>query len=332
MIVLSLQVEDYDTSSSLFFHAETASSNELSTGSVLVHRLFGWAAKWDGAYFTQIAHSSSWTSNGAVLGYELEHFHAFFPLLPMLMASGSVPLQWFGLSSPAATILSGVLVSNVAFVLSVVVLFRYSCFVYRRGQPDCPEGWVPQQALVAALLYCFNPASVFMSAIYTEALFGCLSITGLLVLHSSERRWGPRWWASALLFAGCSATRSNGVLYVGYALWEVLHGPGVAAIFGLSSDVSVTCSSYCLNRVRSAESRQSKLEAVKTILSEVVGIVLYASVVVMPLAVYQRCVMPGRQTLHMPRRFCANLNQSARACVNMIVSAGTHSYAIAAIL
>ena len=59
MIVLSLQVEDYDTSSSLFFHTETASSNELSIGSVLVHRLFGWAAKWDGAYFTQIAHSSS---------------------------------------------------------------------------------------------------------------------------------------------------------------------------------------------------------------------------------------------------------------------------------
>ncbi len=290
-----MQVEDYDTSSSLYFPAGTVTGSESAGGSAVVHKLFGWAAKWDGAYFTQIAHASSWDTNGGpVLGYELEHYHAFFPLLPMLMASGAVPLQWFGLTASAAIILSGVLVSNVAFVLSAVVLFRYSCLVYRRGRPGRPDGVVPHQALVASLLYCFNPASVFMSAIYTEALFGLLSISGLLMLHGSASRWSLRWWASALLFAGCSATRSNGVLYVGYALWEVLHGPGIVSIFGSSADFSFACSS-CLHRVRGrTELRQCTREVATTLLCDLVGIVLYASVVVLPMAAYQRWVLCGR--------------------------------------
>lgn len=287
-------MEDYDTSSSLYIHSDTIAGSGNVGGSALVHKLFAWAAKWDGAYFTQIAHASSWDANGGpVLGYELEHYHAFFPLMPMLMASGAVPLQWFGLSASAATILSGVLVSNVAFVLSAVVLFRYSCLVYRRGQPGRTEGVVPPEALVASLLYCFNPASVFMSAIYTEALFGFLSISGLLMLHGSTSRWSLRWWASALLFAGCSATRSNGVLYVGYALWEVLHGPGIVSIFGSGADVSFTCSS-CLHRVRGrTELRECTREVTKTLLCDLVGIVIYAVVVVLPMAVYQRWVLCG---------------------------------------
>ena len=206
-----MQVEDYDTSSGLYYRDSAATSGP-SAGAALVHRLFGWAAKWDGAYFTQIAHGSTWdSSEGPVLGYELEHYHAFFPLLPVLMASAAVPLQWLGLPAPAAVILGGVLVSNVAFVLSAVALFRYSCVVYSRGCPNRAAAPVPREAVVASLLYCFNPASVFMSAIYTESLFGCLSISGLLMLHSDAPhalRWGWRWWASALLFAGCGATRS----------------------------------------------------------------------------------------------------------------------------
>jgi len=280
-------VEDYDTSSSLYFH--TAIDSGQAGGSALVHMLFGWAAKWDGAYFTQIAHTSSWDANrGPVLGYELEHYHAFFPLLPMLMASGAVPLQWFGLTVSAATILSGVLVSNVAFVLSAVVLFRYSCLIYRRGRPGRPDGSVPHQALVASLLYCFNPASVFMSAIYTEALFGFLSISGLLMLHGSASRWSLRWWASALLFAGCSATRSNGVLYVGYALWEVLHGPAIASLFGTSADVSFSCPS-CLHRETGRKQlRQCTREVAKSLLCDLVAIVAYTSVVILPMVAYQR--------------------------------------------
>ena len=83
-------MEDYDTSSSLYIHSDTIAGSGNVGGSALVHKLFAWAAKWDGAYFTQIAHASSWDANGGpVLGYELEHYHAFFPLMPMLMASGA---------------------------------------------------------------------------------------------------------------------------------------------------------------------------------------------------------------------------------------------------
>jgi phosphatidylinositol glycan class V len=51
-------------------------------------------------------------------------------------------------------VLSGFLLSNALFVLSAVCFFKLSATVLRDRQ----------LALAAARLYCFNPASIFHSA------------------------------------------------------------------------------------------------------------------------------------------------------------------------
>jgi hypothetical protein len=58
-------------------------------------------------------------------------------------------------------------------------------------------------ATTATILFLLNPASVFYTAAYTEALFAALSLAGCAYLDSSS-------WLSTLLFAASSATRSNG--------------------------------------------------------------------------------------------------------------------------
>jgi phosphatidylinositol glycan class V len=67
-------------------------------------------------------------------------------------------------------ILAGVLVSNVAFVLAAVALYRLGCAVLNDEPLAC----------TAALLFVINPASVFFSAIYTESVFALTSFAGML--------------------------------------------------------------------------------------------------------------------------------------------------------
>ena len=64
----------------------------------------------------------------------------------------------------------------------------------------------PVLAASATLLFCFNPASAFFSAAYTEGLFASLTMAGLYYQAS-------RPWTSAVSFAAASVTRSNGEHY-----------------------------------------------------------------------------------------------------------------------
>lgn len=77
----------------------------------------------------------------------------------------------------------------------------------------------PQLASLSVVLFCFNPASVFYSAVYTEALFAACSWWGLVMLPS-------RHWIGVGLLALASATRSNGIL----GCWFVLHAAAAQAI------------------------------------------------------------------------------------------------------
>jgi len=90
--------------------------------------------------------------------------------------------------------LSGLLLSNVCFVLAALALFWLSCLTVRDGD----------LALRAALLFCFNPASIFFSSVYTESLFAFLSWAGALSLAVDSP------WRAAVAFSAAAATRSNG--------------------------------------------------------------------------------------------------------------------------
>ena len=110
------------------------------------------------------------------------------------------------------------LVTNAAFILAAVALYDLSLEVIKNER----------MAYISCLLFCYNPASIFMSAVYTGSLYACLSFYGMLYLertsyHSSSK--GFRYFAetlmSMLLFAGACATRSNGLLLGMYPVYFV---------------------------------------------------------------------------------------------------------------
>ncbi|KAL4094318.1 hypothetical protein PRIC1_009979 [Phytophthora ramorum] len=159
-------------------------------------------SNWDGVYFTHIA----------LHGYDFEHFHAFFPLYPLLVRwlARLLPLQ------PASAILaSGWFVSNVSFVLSAL-------FLYRLGRVVLQDEAVARRA---AYLFCVAPSSIFMSAVYSESLMCLLSFSGLYFLARHAEAPKPRrafrdLVYCSLLFGAASATRSNGILLSLFVAWH----------------------------------------------------------------------------------------------------------------
>lgn len=56
----------------------------------------------------------------------------------------------------------------------------------------------------ATIFFCFNPASIFYSAVYTESLFAAASFVGMLLVEKQS------FWAGVFCFALAAAARSNG--------------------------------------------------------------------------------------------------------------------------
>lgn len=168
-----------------------------------------------------------------------------------------LPLTAAGLiSQEAALLVAGCAISNCCFVAAAVALYLLGCHVLgatdaesvrRRGSQSGDAGAVDSPvpadgeavARVAALLFCVNPAAVFMSAVYTESLFAFLSFTGMLLLAGCGVRGQDgadqspsrvRGTLGALCLAGAGFTRSNGTLLVGYVLfYAVVQWKGTVA-------------------------------------------------------------------------------------------------------
>lgn len=148
--------------------------------------------RWDGAHFLRLSKQ----------GYVQDKDYAFFPLLPLLVRHAAPPLSAFtGLSLDACLVLSGVLVSNLAFVAACVAMHVFlSC---RKGSSDATKR-------IALLFFCYNPASVFFSAVYTESLFSMLAFPAI-ALASTSLSLLPNISVVALSFLS-GFTRSNGFL------------------------------------------------------------------------------------------------------------------------
>jgi len=112
-------------------------------------------------------------------------------------------------SDEALYSMAGSLMSNLALIWSSVVLYRLGRLVLKDGQ----------LAMRAALLYCFNPASIFFSVSMTEGLFAFLSFSGMLVLESAPVPSFRQRISASALFALATLTRSNGTLLGLHSLW-----------------------------------------------------------------------------------------------------------------
>lgn len=153
---------------------------------------------WDGVHFSAVA----------LRGYSYSpHSYAFFPLMPVMMRTVGSIFSVTGIPFEYAISLAGVLISNLAFVGAAVALYNLTLRLFQSEQI----------AKYSAILFCFTPASIFMSAVYTESLYALFSFTGLLLFERNE------WLLSSLVFALGSATRSNGMLFIGFFLFSALH-------------------------------------------------------------------------------------------------------------
>ena len=167
---------------------------------------------WDGVYFTRIAQC----------GYESDQVFAFFPLLPLLMRCGGIVLKaisgicmtenFFFLHERLLLILSGILLNVIAFCGAALALYRLGRHVFHRTQDE-------DLVSLSVLLFCWNPASVFYSALYTESLFACCTWMGLLGVLKAKRIGNACYWKGVVWLTLASAARSNGTL----AVWYLLH-------------------------------------------------------------------------------------------------------------
>lgn len=159
-----------------------------SAGPAWYHQLLQWDAEW---YFKIVTEGYRYSGDPTV-----QQNIVFYPLYPML-ARGLVTIS--GLA-PADAML---LVANAAGLLAVVVLFKL-----------VREEFGDQVGLATTALLSFFPASVLLSAGYTEPLALLLIVLFFLALKR-------KYYLSAALLAGlATATRSTGIVLLPVLLWQ----------------------------------------------------------------------------------------------------------------
>ncbi|ORX95224.1 mannosyltransferase [Basidiobolus meristosporus CBS 931.73] len=186
-------IEDYDSSVDLIL--PTFSKSFIQA---ILKRTMVAFVRWDAFYFMHVAEE----------GYVYEQEFAFFPMLPVLMRglSDSVfrPLQIF-FDRKLLLALSGILISNLAFALAAVALYHLSYSIFKKEK----------FALISALCFCITPSCMFMSSMYTESLFALFSFVGMdLYVHK-------HFWSAAVVWALGTSTRSNGITYAGFFIFDL---------------------------------------------------------------------------------------------------------------
>ena len=164
----------------------------------VIEFLLGGFTRWDSEYFLHIAQH----------GYQYEQCLAFFPLYPLTaFISHKLFLHTLPfLSSKDAILVAAVSVNVLAFVMAGMMLYKLTNEMFHK----------PSLTHISITLYCINPASIFMSTVYSESLFIFLVITGLLSLQRHHD------WVAMVMFMLAGLTRSNGILLGGYLLWHQL--------------------------------------------------------------------------------------------------------------
>lgn len=175
-------------------------------------------AAWDTEYYELIA-TQGYTSTPNTLNPLL----AFFPLFPLLIRG----LMTFGLPFK----LSGILINNLAFLLTTCLLYHWMEEQYSRKTAR----WI-------TCVLAFFPLSLYGSVIYTEGLF-LLSSTAAMYCFEKEKYISTAIWGSL-----ATATRITGLAlipaFICTAWREKRHLK--AYLSGIFSTVGLLCYSlYC---------------------------------------------------------------------------------------
>lgn len=162
----------------------------------IVEMLLGGFRRWDSEYFLHISEH----------GYTYENTLAFFPLYPLcikLLRYAVINVTPF-LSVRALSLLIGVTINVVFFAKAANALYELGRKVLRDQR----------KAEIATVLFCFNPASIFFTAPYSESLYSWLSFSVMLKCFEDIN--------SVLIIVPLSLSilcRSNGLINIGFVVF-----------------------------------------------------------------------------------------------------------------
>lgn len=158
--------------------------------------LLGGFRRWDSEHFLHISEH----------GYTYENNLAFYPLYPLCIKIiryiliNVVPF----LSVRSLSLMIGV-------VLNVIFFVKATNTLYKLGKKVLKD---QRRAEIAAILFCFNPASIFFTAPYSESLYCWLSFSLMLKCFEDIN--------SVLIVVPLSLSilcRSNGLVNIGFVAY-----------------------------------------------------------------------------------------------------------------
>lgn len=160
--------------------------NELLLFKPFNSQVFWPWANFDGVHYIRIAES----------GYIARYVQAFFPLYPLVIRYSTFLFGNF--------LLSGLLVSNLFFLLSLYFFYKLIKLDYNTR--------IVKSSLLFLVLF---PTSFFFGAFYTESLFLFLELTAFYAARNKK------WWLAGIIGFLASLTKLIGVLLVPALLWEI---------------------------------------------------------------------------------------------------------------
>lgn len=201
LVILLQAVSNFfipDHNANVFVSPKSNLSNGSTCHSV-VNTIFGGFRRWDGEYFLHITEH----------GYTYENTLVFYPLFPFciryLTKFIHVVLP-IGCEFRDLCLVITILVNIIFFINAALILYQLTIETFNNHR----------LARIVTTLFCFNPASIFFSAPYTESLFCWLSFS--VMLHSMRNNI-----QSALLPLALGIwCRSNGVLNFGFIVYFII--------------------------------------------------------------------------------------------------------------
>ena len=152
---------------------------------------FSWA-NYDGEHYLSIS----------IHGYKFLE-QAFFPVYPILISFFAKPLSYDAYSSLIYSILSGLLISNLAFYFALYFLWKLITYDFS-----------DKIAYLTIIILLVFPTSFYFGAVYNESLFLLLSILSFYYARKGR-------WILAAFFGGLSsATRIFGLMLLPALLIE----------------------------------------------------------------------------------------------------------------
>uniref|UniRef100_A0A915DDD6 GPI mannosyltransferase 2 n=1 Tax=Ditylenchus dipsaci TaxID=166011 RepID=A0A915DDD6_9BILA len=162
---------------------------DLTRRDTVIQDLVGGLGCWDARHFLHIAE----------FGYTWESCLAFF-----LFDTGPYELIF-------CHAFRGVVLNNIIFVVNGLLLFRLAYIL---------TGSL-KEAIISVYIFCWSPASIFFSAVYSESLYMLFTFSAILFLQYEPNNRVRQILVSFIL-SFAFLTRSNGLTNIGYIGFHIM--------------------------------------------------------------------------------------------------------------